>query len=109
MLFRSLESTIAMIGCLLAAWLLLQDRPEFVFPVAAIAVGSHYFAFKTAYGDRTYWLLGTLVTAIGIAGVFWLPAQTLSVIYAVAASELAFGILLTLRGVSAHGGAATAA
>lgn len=35
----ALESTIAMIGGLLAAWLILPFKPDLVFPVAAVAVG----------------------------------------------------------------------
>lgn len=97
----ALESTIAMIGCLLAAWLLLQDRPDWVFPVAAIAVGTHYLPFKTAYGDRTYWLLGAAITVIGCAGIFVLPGQTLAVILAVAVTELVFGLILTRAGTRA--------
>ncbi|WP_133366619.1 DUF7010 family protein [Qipengyuania sediminis] len=94
-----LESTIAMIGCLLAAWLLLDTRPEWVFPIAAIAVGTHYFTFKTMYGDRTYWLLGAVITALGCAVLFWLPGQTSWLMLAVAAVELVFGIVLTRRAV----------
>ena len=93
----ALESTIAMIGCLLAAWLLLETRPEWVFPIAAIAVGTHYFAFKTMYGDRTYWLLGANITALGCAVLFWLPGQALLLMMAVAAVELVFGVVLTRR------------
>lgn len=94
----ALESTIAMIGCLLAAWLLLRDRPDFVFPVAAIAVGTHYLPFKTAYGDRTYWLLGAVLTVIGCAGIFVVQGETLTVILAVAIAELIFGLALTRAG-----------
>lgn len=90
-----LESTIAMIGGLLAAWLLLRDRPDMVFPIAAIAVGTHYFAFKTAYGDRTYWLLGAILTFIGLAGLFWFPGRNMAVILAFAAVEAIFGAVLT--------------
>jgi hypothetical protein len=96
-----LESTIAMIGCLLAAWLLLRNNSEFVFPVAAIAVGTHYLPFKTTYGDRTYWALGAVLTVIGCAGIFVVRGQTMAVILAVAAAELVFGILLTRAGVKA--------
>jgi hypothetical protein len=53
----ALESTIAMLGCLFAAWLLLPTRADLVFPVAAIAVGTHYAAFRSVYGDILYWLL----------------------------------------------------
>ena len=93
----SLESTIAMIGCLLAAWLLLRDRPDMVFPIAAIAVGTHYFAFKTAYGDRAYWLLGAILTGIGLGGLFWLPGQNMAAVLAFAAVEAIFGAILTAR------------
>ena len=104
-----LESTIAMLGCLLAAWLILPYRPEFAFPIAAIAVGTHYFAFKTAYGDRTYWVLAAIVTAIGLAGIFLVPGDTPWLIYAVAAVELAFGLWLTVQGLSASRQQATVA
>ena len=90
-----------MIGCLLAAWLLLRDRPDFVFPVAAIAVGTHYLPFRTAYGDRTYWLLGAVLTVIGCAGIFMAQGQTLAIILAVAIAELAFGLALTRAGIAA--------
>lgn len=91
-----LESTIAMIACLLAAWLLLPARADIVFPIAALAVGTHYFAFKTAYGDRTYWLLAAIITGLGLAGLFWLPGQSLPLILAVAAVEFVFGIALVM-------------
>src|SRR5687767_12752750 len=57
----ALESTIAMIGGLLAAWLFLPLRPELVFPIAAIAVGTHYAVFRTVYGDALFWVLGGLI------------------------------------------------
>jgi hypothetical protein len=50
---------------LFAAWLLLPYRPEFVFSVSAIAVGTLYFGFRTAYGDWTYWDFGAVLCLIG--------------------------------------------
>ena len=97
----ALESTIAMIGCLLAAWLILPFKPEFVFPIAAVAVGTHYFVFKTAYGDRTYWLLAALITAIGVAEIFDVTRLAGGMILTVGAIEVAFGVLLTMRAVKA--------
>lgn len=93
----ALESTIAMIGCLLAAWLILPFKPEFVFPIAAIAVGTHYFVFKTAYGDRTYWLLAAIVTALGLAEIFGVTRLSGGMIVAVGVVELAFGMTLAWR------------
>jgi hypothetical protein len=59
------ESTVAMMGGLFAAWLFLSSRPTYVFPVAAIAVGTHYAVFRTAYGDTLFWILAGLITAVG--------------------------------------------
>ena len=93
-----LESTIAMVGGLFAAWLFLASRPELVFPLAAIAVGTHYFIFKTVYGDRTFWLLASIVTAIGLADIFVSQMQG-STALLVALTELAFGLALTTRAI----------
>jgi hypothetical protein len=93
----ALESTIAMLGGLFAAWLFLPFRPEYVFPLAAIAVGTHYAVFKTVYGDSLFWLLGALITVVGFAGIYGVVALPGGPILAVAAIELGFAILLTMR------------
>jgi len=93
----ALESTIAMIGCLFAAWLFVPLKPDLVFPIAAIAVGLHYLAFKTVYGDRTYWLLGALMTLVGIAGLYVAALGAAMLALAIAATEIAFGIFVIMR------------
>jgi hypothetical protein len=93
----ALESTIAMIGGLFAAWLFLPSRPAYVFPLAAIAIGTHYAAFRTVYGDTLFWVLAGLITAVGvfdILGYIRLPGGPA---IAVGVLELVFGILLTVR------------
>lgn len=92
----AIESTIAMIGGLFAAWLLLQYAPDFAFPVAAIAVGTHYFAFATLYGDRTYWLVAALITLAGAAAIY-LDLPTAQLLLAVAAIEVVFAPIIGLR------------
>jgi hypothetical protein len=94
----ALESTIAMIGGLLGSWLFLRHDPALVFPFAAIVVGTHYFAFKTVYGDRLFWLLGAIITAIGLWQIFGTQVPG-GVILWVAAVEFVFGVILTARGV----------
>ncbi|MFL9842215.1 hypothetical protein ABS767_14680 [Sphingomonas sp. ST-64] len=96
----ALESTVAMIGGLFAAWLLLESRPDLALPVAAIAVGTHYAAFNTAYGDRTYWLLAALLTGAGTLAVFH-PLPLMPLPFWFAGIEIGFGILLTLRATRA--------
>jgi hypothetical protein len=96
----ALESTIAMIAGLAGAYLLLAHDPRLVMPIAAMAVGTHYFAFATLYGDRLYWLLGALITAVGAVAI-WGPIEIpYGPILAVAAIELAFGGLLTVKALA---------
>lgn len=93
----AVESTAAMIGTLFAAWLFLPLRPDYVFPLAAIAVGTHYAVFKTIYGDRTFWLLGALITLIGLFSIFGIAPVPGGTILAVGLIELCFGLFLTVR------------
>ena len=93
----ALESTIAMIGGLFVAWLLVALKPELVFPVAAIAVGTHYFPFRTLYGDITFTILGAFMTTIGFAGIYNLLPPA-SVPWGIAIVEIGFGIFLTWFG-----------
>lgn len=92
----ALESTIAMLGMFFAAFLFLEPRPQLVLPLAAIAVGTHYFAFRTAYGDVAFWILGGVVTLVGAAGIFGYLGPYAPTAYAVAATELVAGLGLVL-------------
>jgi hypothetical protein len=95
-----IETIVPMIGGLLAAWLLMPYRPEFVFPMAAVAVGSHYFGFRTAYGDWSNWVLGGIMCLVGIASIFYGMPIAHHVPYAIATIEIGFGCFLTWRSVS---------
>ena len=97
----ALESTIAMIGGLFAAWLFLRFEPGYVFPIAAIAVGTHYAVFKTIYGDRLFWVLAGLITAVGFLGIYPLAPVPGGTIFAVGAVELVVAVVLTMRAMKA--------
>jgi hypothetical protein len=90
------ETVFAMIGCLIAAFLLLPHRPELVFPVAAVAIGTRYFTFATLYGNKAFYGLGGLITALGAVGVWGAIDIPGGVAFAVAAVEILFGTALTL-------------
>jgi len=98
----ALESTIAMLGGLFAAWLFLPFEPRFVFPLAAIAVGTHYAVFKTIYGDPLFWLLGALITLVGVVSIYGLVPIPGGPILAVGAIELVFAVLLIMRAMPAR-------
>lgn len=91
----ALESTIAMIGGLCAAWLFVRREPALVFPIAAIAVGTHYFPFRTLYGDKRYWLFGALLTGVGAIEIVSRGTLPGGPILAFAAVECLFAIWLT--------------
>ena len=93
----ALESTIAMIGGLFAAWLFLPIEPAHVFPVAAIAVGTRYAAFRTVYGDSMFWLLAALITGVGFLDIYHVLGMPNLAILAVGPIELVLGTILTLR------------
>lgn len=93
----ALESTIAMIGGLFAAWLFFPFQPDYVFPLAAIAVGTHYLAFRTVYGDSLFWVLGGLITAVGVIDVLRYLDIPGGPILAVGLIEIVFAAILTVR------------
>jgi len=89
------ETVFAMIGCLIAAYLLLAHAPALVFPVAAIAIGTRYFTFSTLYGNRIFYAIGGVIAAIGAVGVWPLVEIPGGTVLAVAATEIVFGVILT--------------
>lgn len=88
------ESTAALVAGLFVAWLMLALRPELSFAVAAMAIGTRYALFQTAYGDRRYWVLAGLVSAVGLAGVL-APALRAAVPALVGVIEVVAGIVIT--------------
>ena len=99
-----IETVFPMIGGFLAAWILLPYRPDLVFPLAAIAVGAHYFGFRTAYGGIVYWGLATVISGVGLGTVFLGVPGREAVPWVVAAIEVAFGVWVTARQVSTYPG-----
>lgn len=95
-----IETVFPMLGGFLAAWILLPHRPDLVFPLAAIAVGAHYFGFRTAYGDVLYWGLAVVVCGVGLGTIFVGVPDGATVPYVVAAVEVVFGLWVTMKEMS---------
>ena len=70
--------------------------------LAAIAVGVHYFVFKTAYGMRTFWLLGAAITLLGLAAIYRALPLPGGLALWVGLVELGFGAAMTARGLRAR-------
>lgn len=86
------ETVFPMIGGLFAAWLILPYRPEWVFPIAAITVGAHYFGFRSAYGDWTYWGFGGILCGTGFASILFQIPDGQATPFLFGVIELLFGI-----------------
>jgi hypothetical protein len=97
-----IETVFPMIGGFLAAWILLPYRPDLVFPLAAIAVGAHYFGFRTAYGRTLYWALAAVICGVGLGTVFVGVPDGETVPYLVAAIEVVFGLWVTVSEASSR-------
>ncbi len=92
-----LESTIAMLAAFLPAWLFLETAPALVMPLAALAVGAHYFAFRTAYGLAIFWALGAVLAAMSLASIYRVFPLPSAFVLAVAVVEILVGMFLTMR------------
>ena len=92
-----IETLPGMFAGLFVAYLLIASRPDLVFPIAAMSVGADYFGFRTAYGDRTYWLLGGVMFVIGALDAVDVVPIPLGTPWLVAVAELLFGVWICLR------------
>ena len=68
----------------------------YVFPLA-IAVGTHYAPFCTVFGDRLFWVLAGLVTAVGVLDVLATYGSQEVQLLLVGLLEIVFGILFVTR------------
>ncbi len=88
------ETVPPMIAMLVAIWFLIPHYPELAFPFAAIAVGTHYMGFRSAYGMMTYWVLAAAMTVMGMIAIWFIPIPAATFIFIIAAIEVLFGFIL---------------
>lgn len=94
-----IETIFPMMAGLFAAWAFLQHQPDYVFPFAAIAVGAHYFGFRSAYGDHSFWLLGGAMCGFGFLSIVTGMPSGQALPFLIAVIELLYGAWQTYRGV----------
>lgn len=61
------EGTVWLLAGIVIAYGLHLLRLEWFFPAMLLVIGGRYFTFQTLYGLRTYWVLGGLLCALGMA------------------------------------------
>jgi hypothetical protein len=87
----ALESTVLMLLCLPLAYTIAVYRPGWFFPAMLLIIGGRYLIFRTVYGWRVYWLLGTALAAAGF-GLVASGAAPVVGAFAGAAIEVMFAI-----------------
>ncbi len=92
-----LEATIVLFAGIVIAYALLRTEPELAFPALAIAIGARYFAFRTIYGEPTYWVLGGALTLIGTAAILRIVPLSFDLLLLVGGTECAFAVILLWR------------
>jgi len=89
----ALESTFMLFIGLFIAYLFLQFKPNWFYPIMALIIGGRYLVFSSIYGMRVYWFFGTALIISGISGfVFNLPFYFIGLIGGVL--EIFFSIII---------------
>jgi hypothetical protein len=94
------ETVPPMIVTLFVAFFFVRNQPDYVFPIAAMAVGSHYCGFHSAYGLPSYWGIAGIMTGLGFLSltVFQLSEQWMFPAL-IASVEILFGLWWTWSGL----------
>jgi hypothetical protein len=92
--FLAMESTFMLFIGLLIAYLALQIRPNWFFPIMILIIGGRYLVFSSIYGMRIYWALGTILILSGIGGfLFNAPFHLIGLIGGIIEILFSFTIL----------------
>lgn len=97
----AMEGTFWMLAGIAVAYGVSLVKPEWFFVAMLFVIGGRYLTFQTLYGLKIYWLLGAVLCAAALAGVFLrLPAAVCAA--AGALIEVVFAVIL-LRAAKAPG------
>ena len=64
----ALESTFLLFIGLFIAFLVLQIRAHWFFPIMILIIGGRYLVFSSIYGMRIYWVFGAVLILAGVGG-----------------------------------------
>jgi len=89
----ALESTFILFIGLFIAFLTLQIRPNWFFPIMILIIGGRYLMFSSIYGMRIYWALGAALVLAGIGGfIFNTPFYLIGLIGGII--EILFSLII---------------
>lgn len=91
------ETTVPLFAGLFVAYALIGRDPPLAFALFAAIVGARYFAFATLYRDRTYWVLGAVMMAVGYVTAVRPAILPINVAICIGVVELVFAAVLAAR------------
>jgi uncharacterized membrane protein YccC len=91
-----MEGTIFMLMCLPLAFRLSLQHSEWFFQAMLMIIGGRYLTFASIYGNRLYWILGTV---LGVAAylLFSFKVQSFSSAITGAIIEITFGFFMLIN------------
>lgn len=92
----AMEGTIFMLMCLPLAFRLSLQHSEWFFQAMLMIIGGRYLTFASIYGNRLYWILGTV---LGVAAylLFSFKVQSFSSAITGAIIEITFGFFMLIN------------
>ncbi len=87
------ESTVILLLGIMIALVMARTNPDWFFLITLIVIGGRYLLFQTLYGDKVYWILGSILAALGVTA-YLSNAPIHFVIYSGAIIELIFAIII---------------
>ncbi|MEP4531919.1 MAG: hypothetical protein ABJ004_02455 [Cyclobacteriaceae bacterium] len=66
----AMGSTVIVFIGLFLGYSFFQTRPNWLFPIMLITIGVRYLIFQTIYGMKIYWILGLILIASGLLGLY---------------------------------------
>jgi len=89
----AMESTVILFVGLLLVYIIFQTSPNWLFPIMLLIIGARYLVFQTIFGMNIYWVLGIVLIATGLIGIYAnQPLHTFGIIGGVI--ELIFAVLI---------------
>lgn len=91
----AMETTIFMLMCIPLAFLLSIQHTEWFFQGMLMIIGGRYLIFKSIYGIKSYWILGTIL-ALAAFTLFSFKAPSLISAITGSLIEISFGIYMLI-------------
>jgi hypothetical protein len=92
----AMEGTIFMLMCIPLAYGLSLLRAEYFFQGMLLIIGGRYLTFKTLFGNRIFWILGSILGMTAYF-LFLVKAETFTSAIAGAIIEISFGLFIYIN------------